>query len=95
VDEKVQYNNYNNLNKSVRIMGLRVWYFMLLFVVAIVLGMANIPVLVIYLFIVFILIKKVQQEQRKGVPDYINSLLVKNSSSKDILADNVFENLEK
>jgi len=68
---------------------------MLLFVVAIVLGMANIPVLVIYLFIVFILIKKVQQEQRKGVPDYINSLLVKNSSSKDILADNVFANLEK
>jgi hypothetical protein len=76
-------------------MGLRVWYFMLLFVVAIVLGMANIPVLVVYLFIVVILIKKVQQEQRKGVPDYINSLLVKNSSSKDILADNVFENLEK
>ncbi len=76
-------------------MGLRVWYFMLLFVVAIVLGLANIPVFVVYLFIVVILIKKVQQEQRKGVPDYINSLMVKNSSSKDILADNVFENLEK
>ena len=76
-------------------MGLRVWYFMLLFVVAIVLGLANIPVFVVYLFIVVILIKKVKQEQRKGVPDYINSLMVKNSSSKDILADNVFENLEK
>ena len=76
-------------------MGLRVWYFMLLFVVAIVLGLANIPMFVVYLFIVVILIKKVQQEQRKGVPDYINSLMVKNSSSKDILADNVFENLEK
>ena len=76
-------------------MGLRGWYFMLLFVVAIVLGLSNIPVFVVYLFIVVILIKKVQQEQRKGVPDYINSLMVKNSSSKDILADNVFENLEK
>lgn len=76
-------------------MGLRVWCFMLLFVIAIILGMANITVLIVYLFIVAILIKKVKQEQRRGVPDYINSLMVKNSSSKDILADNVFENLEK
>ena len=76
-------------------MGLRVWCFMLLFVIAIILGMVNITVLIVYLFIVAILIKKVKQEQRRGVPDYINSLMVKNSSSKDILADNVFENLEK
>jgi uncharacterized membrane protein len=95
MNQQNQINNYNSLNKPVRILGLKGYYFVAFFLMTIILAIANIFLMIGFLIAAVMIVKKVQEEQRKGVPDYIKSFLVKSSSPKEILADNVFENLEK